>query len=85
MVTTEPAVYTKHRAIRPGFESVSQQHAAHAHQRFYSISSRVFLEHVKIEQAKERLCWQGDVYGDKCVILCGDSPYKPAKNKKQRT
>ena len=39
MVTTEPAVYTKHRAIRPGFESVSRQHAAHAQQRFYSIQA----------------------------------------------
>ena len=51
MVTTEPAVYTKHRAIRPGFESVSQQHAAHAQQRFYSIQAESFSSKQKKESA----------------------------------
>ena len=53
MVTTEPAVYTKHRAIRPGFESVSQQHAAHAQQRFYSIQAESFSSTARSSKQKK--------------------------------
>ena len=43
-------------AVRPGFETVSKQHSAHAQQRSYSIKYRLFLESAKIEQGKERIC-----------------------------
>ena len=48
----------KHTAIRPGFETISKQHAARAQHRSYSIHTESFsstLEYAKFEQAKERL------------------------------
>ena len=51
---------TKRIAIRPGFETVSSQHAALAQQRSYLFHAELFLEYAKIEQGKERRCWQSD-------------------------
>ena len=64
MVTKEAAV-----PIRPGFETVSYQHVAHAQQRFNSIH-RVFLESVKIEQVKERICWNSPRDSPNAFFLC---------------
>ena len=48
MVIFNRANCTKRTAVRPGFETTSQQHAAHAQQRCYSIHA-VFLEYAKID------------------------------------
>ena len=40
-----------------GFENVSWQHATYAQQRSYSIHAK----YAKIQEAKERLCWHGDI------------------------
>ena len=46
------------RAIKPEFETVSEQQAAHAQQRSCLIKWGVFLEYTKIEQVKYKLFWQ---------------------------
>ena len=47
------ARYTKLTAIRPGFETVSQQHAAHAQQRSYSGHAESFSNTPKSSKRKE--------------------------------
>ena len=60
MIITEPTC----RTIRPGFETLSQQDAAHAQQRCYSFHAES-LEYFKISLAKEGFCWQATA-----VLLC---------------
>ena len=47
------ARYTKRTAIRPGFETVSQQHAAHAQQRSYSGHAESFSSTPKSSKQKK--------------------------------
>ena len=47
------ARYTKRTAIRPGFETVSQQHAAHAQQRSYSGHAESFSNTPKSSKRKK--------------------------------
>ena len=47
------ACCTKRMAIRPGFETISQQHATHAQQRSYSIHAESFSRTQKSSQRKK--------------------------------
>ena len=51
---------TMRMAIRPGFKTVSWQNMQCMLNKILLITCKIILKYAEIEQAKKRICWQGD-------------------------